>query len=315
MISRRLIRIKVLKILFSYLNSGGTSIENAEKELIFSLNKTYELYHYFLLLPIEVADYAAQQIALGKQKNRPTEAERNPNTKFADNAFVQLLREHANLHAFVEKHKFQWSPDVVKKAYQSLRSSPYYQQYMNRRDRSFFEDKMLIIMFLEREFEDDEELNAALEEQSIYWADDLEFALSHSIKTCKSFGVNDNDTNELLPQYKESEDEEFASRLLSTAVLKSAEYQQIVDKYTKNWDVERVAFMDVVIMITAIAELITFTNVPIKVSLNEYIEIAKYYSTPSSSTFINGVLDKIVIDFTEQKIITKEGRGMVADNE
>jgi N utilization substance protein B len=167
-------------------------------------------------------------------------------------------------------------------------------------------------MFLEREIEDDEELSTALEEQSIYWADDLEFALSHSIKTCKSFGVND--SNELLPQYKDSEDEQFASRLLSTAVLKSAEYQQIVDKYTKNWDVERVAFMDVVIMVTAMAELITFTNVPIKVSLNEYIEIAKYYSTPSSSTFINGVLDKIVIDFTEQKIITKEGRGVVEDN-
>jgi N utilization substance protein B len=307
MISRRLIRIKVLKILFAYLNSTKT-IENAEKELMFSIDKTYELYRHLLWLPVAIADCAAQQIEIGKQKVKPTPEERNPNTKFVGNLFVQMLRQHPELQKFTEKNNFKWQPDVVKKIYRTLKDTPYYQQYMQRDERSFGSDKMLIIKLLETEIEDQEDLYASLEEQSIYWIDDIEYALSHAIKSCRTFIQNGK--NQLYPQYKDELDEQVARKLFSNAVLYNREYRQIIKKHAENWGVERIVLMDIVIMVTAIAELLTFESIPVSVTLNEYIEIAKYYSTPQSSNFINGILDKIVVELIEQKRINKYYGGM-----
>ncbi|GHU94736.1 N utilization substance protein B [Bacteroidia bacterium] len=309
MLSRRFIRIKVLKTLYGYLNAGGGPADLATKELMFSLHKTYELYGYFLVLPIALADYAAQQIALGKQKQRPCEEEKNPNTKFADNTFVQLLRDTAPLQAWAQQEKMLWSKDVLKKLYHKILSTPYYQQYMARAERSLSEDKLLITKILEYSIEDNEDIYAWIEEQSIYWVDDIEYCLSHAIRTLKSFVSHGK--NELLPDYKDKDDKEFVERLFSNAVVNYKEYRDLVDKHAKNWDVERVAFMDIVAMVAAIAEITTFANIPIKVSLNEYIEIIKYYSTPNSCNFINGVLDKIVADLQSQHKIEKTGRGLV----
>ena len=268
-----------------------------------SIHKTYDLYCHFLALPIALADCAAQQIAIGRQKINPAPDERAPNTKFADNAFVQMLRQHKEVQAAAQRCRFVWQTEAIKKIYLAIKTADYYMQYMQRSARSFAEDKIIILRILEHEIEDHEDLYLYLEEQSIYWIDDIEYALSHAIKSCRSF-VHDG-ANPLMEQYKDLSDEQFAHRLFLTAAMHSGEFRQIIEKHAHHWEVDRIALMDIATMMVAIAEITTFADIPVCVTLNEYIEIAKYYSTAQSSTFINGVLDQIVADLTEQNRISK----------
>jgi N utilization substance protein B len=259
----------------------------------------------------EVRSYDEQQLEFGRQKMLATSEERNPNTKLSGNEFVKVVEQNVALQKFCEKHKLSWktSESTIKKIYQTLTESELYKAYMSSPTRSFSEDKAFIINFFEQQLEDSEPLLSTLEEHSILWIDDVEFALSQVVKTFKSFAQNQSPDKPLQPLYKDKSDEEFASRLLRRAVAGSDEYQALIDHHTSNWDVERIAFMDIVIMVTAIAELVEFPDIPVKVSLNEYIEIAKYYSTPNSSTFINGVLDKVVNELREKKLLQKTGKG------
>ncbi len=311
MISRRLLRIKVLKEVFSYLNANQCTPEVTEKALSNSVFKTYELYHHLMQLAEELRDYAQQQLELGKQKKLATAKELNPNTKFVDNEFVKVVEANTALKKFCEKQKLNWraSDSTVRNLYQAMVESDLYQEYMASPTRSFTDDKNFIIKYYEQQLEDSEPLLSALEEQSILWIDDIEFTLSQVIKTFKSFKQGQIPETPLQPLFKDKDDEVFASQLLGRAITCSDEYRELIDKHTKNWDVERIAFMDIVIMVTAIAELVEFPDIPIKVSLNEYIEIAKYYSTPNSSTFINGVLDKIVDELQRKKLLQKNGKG------
>jgi N utilization substance protein B len=289
--------------MYAFINSSKT-IEIAERELLFGIGKTYELYHHILWLPTAVANYAAQEISLGMQKINPSEQERNPNTKFAQNVFVRLLRDNSALQAFYQKNHFVWQQEVIKNIFHNLKNAEYYQKYMqNAQYRSFTEDKMIILKMLENEVEDHDFIYAALEEQSIYWVDDVEYALSHALKTCRSFAPDAD--NALLPMYKDSADEQFANSLLLAAASHANEYRTLIEKHTDNWEVSRIALMDIVFMVTAIAELLTFSTIPVSVTLNEYIEIVKYYSTSQSSVFINGILDKIVVDLGERNMIPK----------
>ncbi|MDR1416514.1 MAG: transcription antitermination factor NusB [Prevotellaceae bacterium] len=301
-------RIKVLKEVYSFLNAQNTSCEAAGKTLKYSIQKTYDLYHLLMLLVIEISDYAMQQIELGKQKNFPTEQELHPNTKFVNNEFITLLRNNVPLRRYCEKQRLSWggNPEVVKKLLALLYSTNFFRQYMGNASRSFVEDKFLVIQLYSELLEDFEPLLLALEDQNIYWIDDVEFTISQIIKTLKLFRNDQSNDTPLAPLYKEKEDELFAERVLLRATTNSVAYRELVDKHTKNWDLERIAFMDIVIMVTAVAELMEFPDIPIKVSLNEYIEIAKYYSTPNSSLFINGVLDRIVEDLKQEKLLVKE---------
>lgn len=307
MISRRLLRIKVLKEVYSSLSTPNSSPDAAQKELEHSIRRTYDLYHHLMQLVVELSDYARQQLELGKQKKRPTEEEANPNTKFIDNQFVELIGQNKPLKQYCEKQKLAWThhPEVVKKLLPELYAADFFKQYMASPERSFTEDKNLVITLYTELLEDFEPMLAALEEQSIYWIDDVEFTLSQVIKTFKTFKQGQSPDTPTAPLYKDKEDEKFATQLLQRAITCSAEYRELIDKHTKNWDVERIAFMDIVIMVTALAELVEFPNIPVKVSLNEYIEISKYYSTPNSSVFINGVLDKAVDELKKGKLIAK----------
>lgn len=309
MVSRRLLRIKILKEVYSFLTAQNTSCEAANKTLSYSIRKTYDLYHLLMQLVVEISDYAVQQIELGKQKNFPTPQELNPNTKFIDNEFIALLRSNLPLKRYCEKQRLTWgaNPEVVKKLLASLYAAEFFRQYMDDPVRSFVEDKYLVIQLYCDLLEDFEPLLVALEDQNIYWVDDVEFVISQIIKTFRQFRQGQEAETPLPPLFSKQDDEIFAERVLSRALTNSAAYRNLIDKHTKNWDVERVAFMDTVIMVTALAELMEFPDIPINVSLNEYIEIAKYYSTPNSSVFINGVLDRIVDELKQEKMLTKEG--------
>lgn len=311
MLSRRLLRIKAVKSLYTHFKSEKGSIVASEKNLIFSINKTYELYAQVLSLVLEVADCAAAKIELGKNKMLPTEQDLNPNMRFVENAAIAKIRDCEALSDFLEMRKLGWSqhPDVAKKLFAELEQSEFYKEYMASETNSFDADIKLVQRFFINVVQDNESVEAAIEDQSIMWMDDLDFALIMVVRTLQSVRASRDMT--ILPQYKNDEDRDFVTTLFNNAVLNNQEYFDYIDKFTKNWDMERIAFMDRLIMLAAIAEAMSFADIPVKVSMDEYIEISKYYSTPESSTFINGVLDKLLASLVDEGKINKIGRGLV----
>ncbi len=317
MISRRLLRVKILQVLFAYFKSENDSTNNVEKELLHSIRKAYDLYHYLLLLPIELADFAENKIQLAMQKLQPTEDDLHPNTRFVENKLINLLRKNEALNQYTNQNKLNWrmSPDLIKKLYQKISESDYYQSYMKTTTTTFSEDKMLVINILSKELENSDDFYQTLEEQSIYWNDDIEFMLSMAVKTLKKFAEDQPESTSLFPMYRSEDDEDYAKRLLKKVIIRHDENVKMIDGFTKNWEVDRIASMDILIMEMALTEIQEFPSIPVKVSFNEYIEIAKYYSTELSSTFINGVLDKIIMDLRKKNIINKQGRGLIGDDD
>jgi N utilization substance protein B len=313
MISRRIIRTKVLQILYAHVSSADKPISVSESELHFSIQKTYDLYHLLLSLPVELSDYAEKIIGIRKMKNLPTQEELNPNLRFVSNRLVNKLRINNDLSAYIQKNKVNWanSQELVKNIYQSMVESEVYKNYLSsevddfQNDRRFFEDFYAEVL-LKSEYVLNE-----FEEQSIYWNDDLDFVVSMVLKTLKKFREDSNINEHLSSLYKDEEDKDFTVKLFRKTLSNSDENRKTIEAYTKNWDVERVATMDILIMELALTELMDFPSVPIKVTLNEYIELAKFYSTQRSSIFINGVLDRITKDFKDQGKIVKAGRGLL----
>ncbi|HSH52488.1 MAG TPA: transcription antitermination factor NusB [Bacteroidales bacterium] len=315
MISRRLLRIKILQICYAYFKSHEQSVNQAEKELFFSIQKSYDLYHYLFLLIIDIVKYAQSRIELSSHKMIPTNEDLNPNTKFIDNKLVKQLEENKQLNKYLNNNKLSWVnyPELIKNLYLEIKNSEIYQNYMNSEKRTYKEDKKFIIDLYSKIIIIHEPLHQNLEEQSIYWNDDLEFVTGMIIKTLKSFNTSSDEMEQLMPLFKSEDDKDFVKQLFRKTVLKHSEYQQLIADNIKNWDIERVAFVDIVVMVLAISELIEFNEIPIKVTLDEYIEIAKFYSTQKSNVFINGVLDKIVADLKKEGRIKKSGRGLIGE--
>ncbi len=315
MISRRLLRIKVAKTIYGHLQTPDRTLAQSEKELLHSIKKFNDLYHLLLGLVVEVADYSQSRIDIGKQKHRPSAEELKPNTRFVNNAVINLLRNNEPLSTYLHAHRLSWVnyPELVKKLYTNMSEKEYYQNYLNGECCTFTNDKQLVIAFLTQEIEDFADIYSCLEEQSIFWMDEVEFVLGMVIKTVKGFKENQSANTELMPLYKDLEDEDFATRLLRRAVIKRSDYLELIGQHSSNWEVERIAFMDTVIMLTGIAEIVEFPTIPIKVSFNEYIDLAKLYSTPNSASFVNGVLDKIIIQMKEQNMVIKQGKGLLEE--
>lgn len=315
MVSRRLLRIKTLQICYAYLKSSEQSINQAEKELFFSIQKFYDLYHYLILLVLEISDYAEAKIELSKQKQLPSEEDLNPNTKFINNRLIKLLKENEDLKKYLNDTKLNWVnyPELIKNLYNILHDSKLYSDYMSSDTRSFNEDKKFISDIFSKIIINHEPLYQNLEEQSIFWNDDIEFVIGMIMKSIKSFKASSNETEKLMTLFKNEEDKDFVKRLFRKAIINHKEYEELVAKFITNWDVDRVAFMDIVVMSLAVAEMVEFSEIPIKVSLDEYIEIAKFYSTQKSNVFINGILDKIVDHLKKEGKIKKIGRGLISE--
>ena len=307
-----MLRIKVVKALYAHMKSDADSLMASEKMLVTSIDKTYDLYFLLMSLVVEMAHYAEQRQEAAKNKKLPTYEDLNPNRKFVDNAVIRLLAQSDSVNDYLASRKLSWAkyPELVKALYTQLEQSDYFKKYMTSQESSFREDLALITEFYTRELEESEILESALDEMSILWNDDLGFALIMVTRTLSNMRASHTDVK-VLPKFKSIEDLDFARELFAKAAVNFDNYQEEIEKYTRNWDVERIAFMDNLIMATAVAELVTFPSIPVKVTLDEYIEIAKYYSTHGSSTFINGILDKIVASFTEEGKINKSGRGLI----
>lgn len=307
-----MLRIKVIKALYAHLKSDADSLMASEKTLVASIDKTYDLYFLMLSLIAELAHYAEQRQELARKKQLPTYEDLNPNRKFVENAVVRLIAQSDAVNDHLAARKLSWAkyPELIKTLYSQLEQSDYYKSYMARAERSWKEDLALVTDFYTRELEECEMLEDVLDEISILWNDDLGFALIMVTRTLSNMRPSHTDVK-VLPKFKSEEDLDFAMQLFEKATIGYDSNLLQIERFTRNWDVERIAFMDNLIMATAVAELTTFPSIPVKVTLDEYIEIAKFYSTAGSSTFINGVLDKAVASLTEEGKINKSGRGLI----
>ncbi|MGI6323898.1 MAG: transcription antitermination factor NusB [Bacteroidales bacterium] len=315
MISRRLLRIKALMALYAYNRREDNDLVKAEKELMFSIVKTYDLYHYLLLLVLEIADIASDRIERALQKNIPTFEDLNPNRRFIDNVVIAQLRNNKALTKYLNDSKLSWInfSHIPRILYTKLISCDYYLEYMSSEYHNYQSDKKIVHKIIVELLPTSEDLVNCLEEQSIYWNDDLDYVIIMLEKTLKKFKPDTKEDAGLMPLFKNREDEDFVKQLFRKAVLNSASYSEFIDNNTTNWEVERIALMDILVMQLAIAEILEFPEIPVKVTLNEYIEIAKYYCTSKSSTFVNGILDNIVKEIRARKLFNKYGRGLVGE--
>ena len=307
MINRVLIRLKIVQIVYAYYQNGGKNLDTAEKELFFSLSKAYDLYNYLLLLMVEVTKQANKRLNAAKNKLVPTKEELFPNTKFVENRFIAQLEVNKQLLEFSNNQKKTWEneADFVKTLCDKILESDIYKEYMASETSSYEEDRELWRKLYKNIIFNNIELDQVLEDQSLYWNDDKEIVDTFVLKTIKRFDEKNGAKQELLPEFKDEEDQDFARRLFRRTILNADYYRHLISENTKNWDLDRVAFMDVVIMQIALAEILSFPNIPVSVSLNEYVEIATLYSTPKSGGFINGTLDGIVNSLKKENKLTK----------
>ena len=294
MINRELIRIKIVQLTYAYYQNGNKNMDSAEKELLFSLSKAYDLYNYLLLLIVAVSREERRRVEIAMQRAE-REGTELPSQKFVFNKFAVQLEDNKMLNTFVENQKLTWTDDIefVRKLCNQIEESLAYREYMADPEDSYEVDREVWRKIYRQLIVDNDDLKSLLEEKSLYWNDDKEVVDTFVLKTIKRFDPKNNSMQELLPEYKDEEDKDFARKLYRATILNADTYQRYMSETSRNWDFSRLAYMDVVIMQIAIAEMLTFPNVPVSVTINEYVDLAKLYSTPKSGAYINGMLDSI----------------------
>lgn len=305
MINRNLLRTKAVQLLYAFQASKGTKTVNAlESEIVFSLQKTYELYYQLLKLSVELTRYAEERIEIGRNKFRPTPEERHPNMRFVNNLFINQLNKVLLEIEKEKKYVSIWHdcPDVLKCIFEEIiLPLPAYSDYMSKKENIFDEDKS-IWKKIYSELPDFDPFYELIEDKNIYWADDVDMVSSFVIKTIKRTKT---DSELFLVEMEDDEDILFVKKMLTEAVENYDQNKSYIERVIKNWDSERIAFMDMVIMVLAITEILNFPTIPVNVTLNEFIDIAKLYSTEKSGAFINGILDKVVALLKEERNFIK----------
>ena len=321
MLSRRHLRIKVLQALYAFFQSDGNDIAAGEKQLLKSTEKLFELYICQLSFLVKLVDFAANRIEEAKKKFYPTDEDRNPNTKFIDNAFIRQISENKDFNKWREKFHINWSDELnlFHKFYLDLKETEEYQAYMKKPGSSYNDDKEMIASLVMAYLPEYENLRAYYEDKSIFWSDeDFDTSIVMLIKTIKLFRESMGPGYMLPGLYKSENDEEdqdedrqFMIKLFRYSVLRSEENGKLIEGQADNWELDRIALMDMIIMKMALTELMIFPSIPIKVTINEYIEISKSYSSVKSKMFINGILDKLVAKLKAEGKIHKMGRGLM----
>lgn len=293
-----------MQVLYALVEQDNVDQIEATKILDHSIGKSQELYHLILQLPSELRRMAVKRIENGKSKLRPTADELNPNTRFAKNRLILKMEEDEGLNKYIESEGNTWAQDetLIKTIFSKMVHSDIYLRYMNSREDSFENDKNFVVKFMTKELPKMGFFFAALELKNVFWNDESEFMISMAIKTIKE-AKEDSTPLDLMPLYKDEDDVQFTKALMRSCIAERENTLAMIKKFSKNWDADRVALMDVLLINMAVAEMTTMVNIPIRVTLNEYIEISKYYSTNKSSTYINGLLEKIVRQLVEEKRI------------
>jgi N utilization substance protein B len=319
MLNRRILRIKAFKVLYSSVLADNMTLAHAESQLDASCEAARDLYIYMLGIVSPLTEVARQRIESAKAKFNPTEEEKNPNMKFADNALAKLLDADPDFQKIFNKKKFSWQQyDLfLKKVMTSVAGKQYYADYMASPVTGLAEDCKLFTRIFEEEFVDSEELEKILEDKSIYWNDDLGYSLTWCCKTLKSFAKGERWE---LPALYQSEmmtgegvesDKLFVRRLLQASFTGFEKYSAMVAENVSGWEKERLFSTDVVLIAMGLAEAVTFPTIPVKVTINEYVEISKFYGTPKSRSFVNGLLDRLIQNLADEGKISKTGKGLL----
>ena len=319
MLNRRILRIKAFKVLYSSVLSGNMSLSQAEAQLELSCEAARDLYVYMLGIVSPLTRIAQDRIEAGLSKFNPTEEEKNPNRKFAENSLAVLLDADEDFQKVFKKKKFDWSQyDLfLKKVMTSVASKEYYAEYMASPARSLAEDCKLFTKIFEEEFVDSEELEKILEDKSLYWNDDLAYSLTWCCKTLKNLAKGESWS--LIPLYQSEmlkgegveSDKYFVRKLLQASFASYEKYSSMVAESVTGWEKERLFSTDVVLIVMGLAEAVTFPTIPVKVTMNEYVEISKFYGTPKSRSFVNGLLDNLIQQLANEGQINKEGKGLL----
>lgn len=313
MLNRRHLRIKVLQTLYAYNQSEEKEVSKFEKSLLNNVDQVYEMYIWLLNLLIEVADYTTIDAEGRARKHLPTESDLNNNLRFQNNAFIEALRKNGKFIDQTKRYRVSWAfdPEIAREIFQNLKNSEEYKAYLNQEDHSIAAEKDIIKYVFKRIILQLPAVEQVFEEKFINWQLDKEVLQALVAKTFKNFTSIDSSNNhlaELTPNW--DEDREFILDLFILTISHSDEYQSFISGKTKNWEADRIALMDTLIMRLAICELINFSSIPVKVTINEYIEISKIFSTPKSNVFINGILDKVLSELKTSGRIRKQGRGL-----
>jgi transcription antitermination protein NusB len=319
MLSRRFLRIKVLQAIYAYMQEGPESINAGEKQLITSLDKLYELYIRQLSLLVEIWDFARRRLEENKLKFLPTGEDLHPNTRFIDNRFINQLSNNRDYLKKCHTYKISWTDEdeLVRKLYNQLRESPEYTAYMEGAEPSYKAEKELVENIFESIFAQSELLQSYYEERSIYGSDDFEISFIMMQKTLRGYRPDHDEYTPLPSLLKDendadgSEDLDFVKNLYRRTLIHSDEFNTIIADKAQNWELDRIALMDMLLLKMAMTEFIDFPSIPVKVTLNEYIELAKSFSTPKSKIFINGILDKLIVEFKANGRLVKTGRGLM----
>ncbi|WP_288956248.1 transcription antitermination factor NusB [uncultured Polaribacter sp.] len=312
MINRRHIRVKVMQSVYAMLQSHNDDIIREEKFLKHSILKMYDLYVLNLLLLVEVQKLASKKIALSKKKILATKEDLSPNTKFLDNKIINSIAESVSFESFLEVNKLNnWELDdeYVKIIFEELQKSNLYKKYLDTIENSFKVDKAFVIDFFKEIIAPNEKLAEYYEDKMISWVDDIPFVNTWVVKSLSK--CKPNQAFILSSLYKDKDDEDFVSSLFKKTILKHKEYEKDIEEKTPNWETDRIADIDMILIKMALTEFLNFPSIPTRVTINEYIEVSKDYSTEKSSYFINGVLDKISKEFIKNKRIVKIGRGLL----
>ncbi len=307
MINRILIRTRIVQIVYAWYQNTNKDLRIAEKELLFGLQKSYDLYYYLLLLMVELTKVYNTRIEARRNKYLPTDEDLNPNIRLVENKFIQQLSQNNQFNKYLNKSPMSWSEHeaFVKNLLDEILASDAYAEYSNTSKTNYNADKEFWRKIFKQFIYNNEKLDEILEDESIFWNDDIEIVQTFVMKSIKQFSEENGENQRLLPMFKDDEDRQFALKLLHDTILNEQKYRQLIEYHTEKWDFDRIAFMDMIIMQIALAEIHTFETIPTSVSLNEYIEIAKSYSTSKSGTFVNGILDAIVADLRKNNIIFK----------
>lgn len=316
MLNRRHLRIKVLQILYAYFQTEDRDGHRFEKELMRSIEKMYDMYLYYLLVFEEQTIFAERRIDERLNKVRPTQDDLNPNRKFANNQIFKHLALNTDLKRQSESHKINWvgavENDLMKKLFLHLTETEIYQEYMSNGVHSFEDDKQFAVNIFKTEIANFELLHDFFENQSIYWIDDIDLVCSMVLKTIKLIPENGSINAPILTLYKDEADERaFTETLFRKTIQDDLKNDVLIQELTENWELDRIAKMDIILLKMALTEFTAMTSVPKKVTLNEYIEISKFYSTPKSQQFINGILDKAVALLDKDGKVKKTGRGLI----
>jgi N utilization substance protein B len=314
MLNRRHLRVKVLQSLYAYHQTGAGNLKQQEKNLLASIDEVYEMYIWMLSLISEVVGYADVDATDRANKHLPTAEDLNANLKILSNTFYKSLSQNKEFLAGLKKYKVEWNfePELVKTLFTNLKSAPEYVDYLAKTDDTIHSDKDIIKFIFKKIILKSTLADQVFEDKFIFWPVDKDVLQALIAKTFKNFAFEEPQKNKLAEVTGNwEEDKEFIVELLANSVRYDADYQQLIAAKTQNWEPERIAMMDTLLMKMAIAEFINFNSIPVKVTINEYLEISKEFSTPKSNSFINGILDKILAELKADKKIKKIGRGLI----